>query len=150
VLILLLTGSALWLLVLRKKSVRRLENSCGLARSCPGEAWVLMIAGLSLLGAAPLGGYWQLCLLFGLRGSWHSQALLGLPLLFVLPVTAMSVMDLCGRMFDRPADPEPAPDPPHGALAMALRILIVVLVSVLVLLGLVPQLFLEPVGWLGG
>ncbi len=149
-LILLLTGSAVWLLVLRGKSVRRLESSCGLARSCPGEAWVLMIAGLSLLGAAPLGGYWQLCLLFGLRGSWHSQALLALPLLFVLPVTAMSVMDLCGRMFDTPEDPEPSPGQASGAPAMALRMIIVVLIIALLLLGLVPQLFLEPVGWLGG
>lgn len=148
-LVLLLTGATVGLLALRGRSVRSLEDLTGLARSCPGEAGVLMLTGLSLLGIAPLAGYWVLCLLFGLRGSWHSEAMLGLPLLFVLPVAGMSIMDLSARMYQRGQGPEVPLPPADGPRAFLLRIGIAVLLAALVILGLVPQILLEPVGWLG-
>jgi NADH-quinone oxidoreductase subunit M len=149
-LVMALAGCTVALLRRRGRKLEHMDELTGLAAACPREAAGLMIAGLSLFGAAPLGGFWTLGILFGLRASWHSRALLGLPLLFVLPVLGMSVLDLAGRMYDRPQQLAREATGARGMAALLLKVAIVLAIVCLVILGIVPQLLLEPVGWLAG
>ena len=145
-----ITGSVVIYLRRGGMRLRRLEDISGIGASHPWAAAALAIAALSVFGLPLTGGFWNICILFAFRTAWHSRALLGLPLLFVLPVAGFAAVDQMQMLYRHGHNPSRPPPPACRPLDHLLRVAIAVQVTALLLLGLLPQVLMEPLRLLLG
>jgi NADH:ubiquinone oxidoreductase subunit 4 (subunit M) len=142
-LVLSILAAAVGYLRLADWRLRRLDDLSGLHRAHPGVAAAIAIAALSLFAAPLTAGFWSTMTMFGMRTAWHSRSLLGLPLLFVLPISAFAAVEQIQCVYSAPSNPRPT-YVPAGWKGQAYRILIALLAAAIVLLGILPQLLATP------
>lgn len=143
-LVILLSGLIVGYLRLAGWKANKLDDLAGLGRRHPGTAAALTVAGLSLFALPGTAGFWSTLAMFGLRTAWHSRSLLGLPLLFVLPISAFAAIEpiQCALA---PSRKLPRSHVPLGPAATTYRCLMACLAAAIVLLGVLPQILAEPV-----
>jgi len=140
-----LAATALWYVKLSGRPVASVEGLAGMGRALPGAAMAVVLAAMSLFGTPLTGGFWARVFLLGTTLTGRSPYF---PMAAgaVWVVLAVGATRIILAMYPATPAPLPAPvEPLAGVKGQLLRTAITAIAVALIMLGLRPQLLMEPI-----